>query len=288
LQFGYFSKKVEISAVEMETPCDDFIRREEAGKISNRKILWPRYNWRMKKIFFIPIFFVFVFVHSAFAENTATIPAARTFPTNWMSQHETFVAQAKQGGIDLLFVGDSITAGWQWDKGGLNVWNKCYAPRHAAGFGIGYDRTQNVLWRMENGELDGIKPKVVVLLIGTNNAGNENDGKPRNSTPEIIEGVTAIVKDLQVKLPESKVLLLAIFPRGQTNDPVRVQLKEVNTGLAKLDDGKMVRFLDLGAKFLESDGTLSRDIFPDLLHPNEKGYRIWADAMEGTLAEMIK
>jgi beta-glucosidase len=128
----------------------------------------------------------------------------------------------------------------------------------------------------------------VVLLIGTNNAGNENDGKPRNSTPEIIEGVTAIVKDLQVKLPESKVLLLAIFPRGQTNDPVRVQLKEVNTGLAKLDDGKMVRFLDLGAKFLESDGTLSRDIFPDLLHPNEKGYQIWADAMEGTLAEMIK
>ena len=270
----------------MEALSDDFIRREEAGKISNRKILWPRYNWRMKKIFFIPIFFVFV--HSAFAENTATIPAARTFPTNWMSRHETFVAQAKQGGIDLLFVGDSITAGWQWEKGGLNVWNKCYAPRHAAEFGIGYDRTQNVLWRMEHGELDGIKPKVVVLLIGTNNAGNEDNGKPRNVTPEIIEGVTAIVKDLRVKLPESKVLLLAIFPRGQTNDPVRVQLRDVNAGLAKLDDGKMVKFLDLGAKFLEADGTLSREIFPDLLHPNVKGYQIWADAMEGTLAQMMK
>jgi lysophospholipase L1-like esterase len=237
-----------------------------------------------------PIIFVLAafFSLQAFAENTATIPVTRTFPTNWMSRHESFVAQAKQGSIDLLFVGDSITAGWQWDKGGLNVWNKCYAPRHAAEFGIGYDRTQNVLWRMEHGELDGIKPKVVVLLIGTNNAGNEDNGKPRNATPEIIEGVTAIVKDLRVKLPESKVLLLALFPRGQTNDPVRVQLKEVNAGLAKLDDGKTVKFLDLGAKFLEPDGTLSRNIFPDRLHPNAKGYQIWAEAMENSLTEMMK
>jgi len=225
---------------------------------------------------------------TALAENTAVIPAPRTFPTNWMSSHEAFVKQAKQGGIDLLFLGDSITAGWLWDKGGLNVWNKYYAPRHAAEFGIGYDRIQNVLWRTGHGELDGIKPKVIILLIGTNNAGNEDNGKPRNTMPEIIEGVATLVKELRIRLPESNVLLLGIFPRGEKNDPVRGQVREVNAQLAKLEDGKTVKFMDIGSKFLGPDGTLSRDIMPDLLHPNEKGYQIWADAMESTLAGMMK
>jgi lysophospholipase L1-like esterase len=244
----------------------------------------------MKKIPFICVFFIFVFLAlPSFAQNTATIPVPRTtVPADWMSRHQSFLAQAKQGGIDLLFVGDSITAGWQWGKGGLNVWNKYYAPRHAAEFGIGYDRTQNVLWRMENGELDGIKPKVVVLLIGTNNAGNEDNGKPRNTTPEIIEGISNLVRQIQVRLPESKILLLGIFPRGETNDPVRVQVKEINSKIAALADGEKIKFLDIGDKFLGPDGTLSRDIFPDLLHPDEKGYQIWAEAMEGTLDEMMK
>jgi len=222
------------------------------------------------------------------AENTAVIPAPRSFPTNWMALHESFIARAKQGNVDLLFLGDSITAGWLWEKGGLNIWNRYYAPRHAAEFGVGYDRTQNVLWRIEHGELEGIQPKVVVLLIGTNNCGNEDNGKPRNSTPEVVEGVTAIVRELRVKLPTGKILLLGIFPRGDQNDPVRGQLKEVNSQLARLDDGKMVKFLDLGPRFLEADGTLSREIMPDLLHPDEQGYRIWAEAMEDTLAGMMK
>ena len=238
--------------------------------------------------------FTFAFVLSLFlavtalAENTAVIPAPRTFPTNWMSSHEAFVKQAKQGGIDLLFLGDSITAGWRWDKGGLNVWNKYYAPRHDAEFGIGYDRIQNVLWRTEHDELDGLKPKVVVLLIGTNNAGNEDDGKPRNTTPQIVEGVTALVKEVRGRLPKSKVLLLGLFPRGEKNDPVREQVKEINSQLARLDDGKRVKFLDIGSRFLEADGTLSREIMPDLLHPSERGYQIWAEAMEDTLAGMMK
>ena len=243
----------------------------------------------MKNLRRLAVFVVAAFWATAvFAENTAVIPAPRTFPTNWMSLHETFVARAKQGGVDLLFLGDSITAGWLWDKGGLNVWNKYYAPRRAAEFGIGYDRIQNVLWRTEHHELDGIKPKVVVLLIGTNNAGNEDDGKPRNTTPEIIEGATAIVNELRTRLPESKILLFGIFPRGEKNDPVRDQVKAVNDQLAKLDDGKTVKFMDIGSKFLEPDGTLSRSIMPDLLHPNEKGYQIWSDAMEGALAPMLK
>lgn len=223
------------------------------------------------------------------AENTAIIPVPRTtVPTNWMSLHESFVSRAKAGKIDLLFLGDSITAGWLWGKGGLNIWNKVYAPRHAADFGIGYDRTQNVLWRIEHGELDGIKPKAVVLLIGTNNAGNEDDGKPRNTTPEIVEGVTAIVQELRTRLPESKILLFGIFPRGEKNDPIRGQVKAVNDQLARLDDGKMVKFMDIGSRFLEPDGTLPRTIMPDLLHPNARGYQIWSDAMEGELAAMLR
>src|SRR6516225_6631717 len=130
-------------------------------------------------VFFLAAFCSF----QIFAENTALVPVPRDFPTNWMSRHEAYVAEAKKGGIDLLFLGDSITDGWRWGKGGSKIWPQLYAPRHAANFGIGYDRIQNVLWRVENGELENIHPKVVVLLIGTNNSGSEDNGRPRNLTP---------------------------------------------------------------------------------------------------------
>jgi len=158
--------------------------------------------------------------------NTAIIPAPRD--EKWMARHEGFVQEARKGGIDILFLGDSITDGWR--NKGLNVWNKYYAPRHAANFGIGGDRTQHVLWRMEKGELDGIKPKVVVLMIGTNNTGKEKDtGKICNTVPEIIEGVRVVVRELRVKLPDSKILLLAIFPRSTLDNPQRAQVALINT-----------------------------------------------------------
>lgn len=216
--------------------------------------------------------------------NSAIKPVPRD--DKWVARHDGFVAEAKKGGIDLLFLGDSITDGWR--TRGKNVWNKYWAPLKAANFGISGDRTQHVLWRMQNGELDGLKPKLVVVMIGTNNTGKERDGKPRNTTPEIIEGVTTVVKGLRTQLPESKVLLLAVFPRGQKGQPIRDQLGEINAALAKLDDGKRVKFLDIGPKFLEADGTLPIDIMPDLLHPNEKGYQIWAEAIEVTVKEMMK
>jgi lysophospholipase L1-like esterase len=215
-------------------------------------------------------------------QNTATNPVPRD--SGWLKRHESFVAIARQGSVDLLFMGDSITDFWR--TRGTNVWNKYYASQHAANFGISGDRTENVLWRMDNGELDGIKPKVVVLMIGTNNTGKERNGRPRNSVPEIIEGVIAVVNDLRAKLPDSKILLLAIFPRGTLADPQRAQVALSNTVIAKLDDGKMVKFLDIGPKFLGADGTLPRSVMPDLLHPNEHGYQIWADAMNPTLDEM--
>jgi lysophospholipase L1-like esterase len=218
-------------------------------------------------------------------QNTATNPVPRD--SRWVKRHEGFVQETQKGGVDILFMGDSITDFWR--SRGSNVWNQCYAPRHAANFGISGDRTQHVLWRMDHGELDGIHPKVVVLMIGTNNTGKENDRKTqRNTVPETAEGVRAVVNDIRVRLPDSKILLLAIFPRGTLDDPQRVQVALINTLIAKLNDGRMVKFLDIGPKFLEFDGTLPRSIMPDLLHPNAKGYQIWADAMEPTLDEMLK
>jgi hypothetical protein len=144
--------------------------------------------------------------------NTATVPVPRD--EKWVARHKGFVELAKAGNVDVLFLGDSITDGWR--KGGLAIWEERFAPLKAVNFGIGGDRTQHVLWRIENGELDGISPKVVVLMIGTNNTGFEPDKTTRRNTEaETAEGVRAIVEHLRTKLPSAKILLLAIFPRGE-------------------------------------------------------------------------
>jgi lysophospholipase L1-like esterase len=219
------------------------------------------------------------------AQNTAIVPTPRD--AQWVARHDSFVQEARKGGIDILFLGDSIIDFWR--ERGLNIWNKHYASRRVAAFGIDGDRTQHVLWRMDHGGLDGLAPKVVVLLIGTNNTGREKDtGNIRNTVPEAIAGVQAVVRKLREKLPRSKILLLAIFPRGLPDNPQRAQVAQINTVIAKLDDGKMVKFLDLSPKFLEADGTIPDRIMPDLLHLSEYGYQIWAEAMEPTLAEMLK
>jgi beta-glucosidase len=202
----------------------------------------------------------------------------------FMKMHADFLARGKAGPIGVLFLGDSITQGWSGR--GLKVWHERYDKYQPANFGIGGDRTQHVLWRIDNGELDGISPKVVVLMIGTNNSANW-------SADDILRADTKIVSEIHQKLPDTKVLLLAIFPRGF--DPktpaiaaLRAKLKAVNDGLAKLDDGTKTRYLDIGDKFLQPDGILPKSIMPDSLHPNEKGYVIWADAMAPLLDEMMK
>lgn len=221
--------------------------------------------------------------------NAAIVPVPRE--ANWIKRHEGFVEIAKKGDVDLLFLGDSITDAWRREApGGKKVWDTHFAPLRAANFGISADRTQHVLWRIQNGELDGIKPKGVVLMIGTNNTGFERDGTtPRNTPAETIAGVSAIVETLRTKQPQAKILLLAIFPRGEKPDhPQRKQIAEINTALARLADGKNVRFLDIGDKFLAADGTLPKDIMPDFLHPNEKGYEIWAAAIKQPVAALLK
>jgi lysophospholipase L1-like esterase len=206
----------------------------------------------------------------------ATEPRPR--PGSWMAKHEQFLNRAKQGDVNLLFLGDSITAGWAGN--GKDVWERFYGPRHAANFGIGGDRTQHVLWRIENGEVEGIKPRVAVLMIGTNNVSS-------NSAEEIADGIKAIVRRLHEKLPETKLLLLAVFPRGEKPNPGRDKINEVNEKIASLNDGKKVTYLDIGKQFLNDDGTISKEIMPDYLHLSPKGYTIWADAIEPTLWKML-
>jgi beta-glucosidase len=215
------------------------------------------------------------------AKNPAIIPATRSTPTNWLSRHEGFVKEAKAGGIDLLFMGDSITDYWR--NKGKTIWDKYYGKRHAANFGIGGDRTQHVLWRIENGELDNIDPKVIVLMIGTNNSNSD-------SSDQIAEGVETIVGEMRAKCPKSKILLLAVFPRNKPADtPEQLErIRQVNERIAKLSDGKAVIFLDINHVFLGPDGKVPADIMPDFLHPNEHGYQLWADAMEPTLDKMLK
>jgi lysophospholipase L1-like esterase len=212
----------------------------------------------------------------ACAQGPVTVtPQPRQGP--WMQQHEDFLKIAKAGNVDLLFLGDSITQGW---KGAQKTWDRFYGPRKAANFGIGGDRTEHVLWRIQNGELKGIEPKVVVLMIGTNNSGD-------NTPDEIAQGVSTIVEELRTRLPRTKVLLLGVFPRGETPAPIRERLKSLNEKIAKLDDGSNVHYLDIGKAFLNEDGTISNKIMPDYLHLTPRGYRLWAEAMEPTLWSML-
>jgi len=199
--------------------------------------------------------------------------------SGWMKRHESMNARVAQGNVDLVFIGDSITQGWE--GAGKEAWQEFYGERNAVNLGIGGDRTQHVIWRLDNGNLEGITPKLAVIMIGTNNS---NSNKPH----EIADGIEVILEQLKSKTPETKVLLLGIFPRGATRDvPQRIVNRETNELIAKFADGQRVHFLDIGNKFLEDDGTLSKEIMPDLLHLNQKSYRIWAESIEPKVAELL-
>jgi lysophospholipase L1-like esterase len=223
---------------------------------------------------------IFALCNSSLAqkENSATKPEPR--PGNWVQRHEKFNERVKKGDVDLLLIGDSITQGWE--GAGAEVWKKFYEPRKAVNLGIGGDRTQHVLWRLDNGNIAGIKPKLAVLMIGTNNSGT-------NTSEEIAEGIKAIVAKLNKELPETKVLILGIFPRGADSSDAKRKVNEgANEIVAKLaNDDKNIYYRDIGPKFLSADGTLSKDIMPDLLHLSKQGYTIWAESIEPTVAKLM-
>jgi beta-glucosidase len=209
--------------------------------------------------------------------NDAIVPVPRD--GGWMQRHESFNKRVAQGKADLLFIGDSITQGWE--GAGKGVWERFYGKRNAVNLGIGGDRTQHVLWRLDNGNLYNIHPKLAVLMIGTNNSGT-------NNSEQIAAGVKAIVEKLRTKLPETKVLVLAIFPRGANKDDAKRKVNEgANEIIKGLADDKMVYYLDIGPNFLQDDGTLSKEVMPDLLHLNEKSYTTWAESIEPKVKELL-
>lgn len=222
-------------------------------------------------------------------KNPAIISVPRTGGiTNRQSQ---VLQRAKDapGEYDIEFIGDSITQGWEGasPKGGKNIWEEFYGKRKVINFGVSGDRTEHVLWRFEQGQLDGIKAKVAVVMIGTNNSNKNKDGTDAYSDSEILEGITAIVNEIRRRQPDTKILLLGIFPRAKAFSPQRGRLLQINQALAKLDDGKNIFYLDFGSELIEKDGSISKDIMPDALHPNEAGYRIWASAIEPKLKELL-
>ncbi len=211
-------------------------------------------------------------------QNTAIIPVPRTGASTNRQAQVLQRAKDAPGEYDIEFIGDSITQGWE--GGGKNVWAEYYGKRKVVNFGVGGDRTQHVLWRFEQGQLDGIKAKVAVVMIGTNNSGNDPE-------EDILAGVTAIVKQIRDRQPSIKILLLGIFPRTKTFSIQRGKNLQVNQALARLDDGKNVFYLDIGSQLIENDGTISKDVMPDALHPNEAGYKIWAAAMEPKIKQLL-
>jgi lysophospholipase L1-like esterase len=197
-------------------------------------------------------------------------------------RHEGFVEMAKQGNIDLLLHGDSITDWWVQGDANKAMFEKYFGGIRTANFAVAGDTTQGVLWGLRNGEGQGFQPKAIMVMIGTNNSGG-------STGPEIAEGVGAVVLEMRKDFPAAKILLLAIFPRGMPGDPVREKIAEANRIIARLDDQKNVFFLDIGAKFLDEKGVFLPETFrADNLHPVAKGYDIWGEAVKDKLAELMK
>jgi lysophospholipase L1-like esterase len=207
--------------------------------------------------------------------NPAATPAEKD-----KKRHEGFLEDVKKkdGKIDVVFLGDSITDGW---RGAGKIWDAEFGKFNPLNLGIGGDRTQHVLWRIQHDELSGYKPKAFVIMIGTNNMGS-------NTPEEIAGGNKAILDEIKKQHPDAKVLLLAIFPRSpKATDAVRDKIKKTNELLEKMAGGN-VKYKDIGAGFLTDDGTLTKEIMPDYLHLSQKGYQIWADSIKKELEEMTK
>ncbi|MCB9770687.1 MAG: GDSL family lipase [Candidatus Omnitrophica bacterium] len=211
--------------------------------------------------------------------HSAIAPASREGDW-WKERHASVVEQAKKGEAELILIGDSITHGWDNQP---ELYQKYFGKYKPINMGFGGDRTQHVLWRLDHGEIDGISPKVAMLMIGTNNSNGED-----NTAEEIADGIIAIVHDLREKLPDTKVLILAIFPRGEGPSPQREKNAKASELASEIADDDMIYYLDINDEFLKDDKTLTKEIMPDLLHPSKEGYVIWGDAVTPKIEELMK
>lgn len=211
--------------------------------------------------------------------HSAVTPVAR--PDQWwVLRHDAVNERLKNGNVDLLFIGDSITH--RWENTGRQFWDAYYAPRNAVNMGFGGDRTQHVLWRLDHSNFEAISPKLAVLMIGTNNS-NGND----NTAEEIADGIIAICQRLRTKLPMTKILLLAIFPRDPKPSVQRQKNIRASLSASRVADGKTIHYLDINSSFLTENEILTKDIMPDYLHPNKAGYKIWTEAIEPKVAQLM-
>ena len=216
-----------------------------------------------------------VFAHSAVE------PVPRD-DQSWRDKQEALNQRVREAGrqAQVIFIGDSITQ--HWDTEGAEVWARYYAPRKALNLGISGDETQHVLWRLENGNLAGLQPKVAVVLVGTNNVDDE-----AIRVAQVADGVRAIVEQLRERLPGTRVLLVALLPRNENPGPLRGNVLQINQIIRRLADDREVFWVDFGYRFLRSDGTLPRELMRDYLHPTAQGYQIWAEAMEDQLCALL-
>ena len=210
---------------------------------------------------------------------------------DWHARHEAKCREAASRNHDLVFIGDSITHLFEGDPNvpgrGERVWKEYYGGRNGLNLGFGWDRTQNVLWRLAHGEFSRQTPRLVVILIGTNNlTGTAN--APTNTPIEIVEGIRAICGQVVDASPTSRILLMGVFPRGAADDPLRERVHEVNAMLQEqVEDLHSVHFADIGDRFLSADGSIAVDIMSDGVHLTEKGYRIWAEAIERVVCREV-
>jgi lysophospholipase L1-like esterase len=205
--------------------------------------------------------------------------------TAWLKHHEDRKRWCAEKKVDLLMVGDSIVFGWS--RVGQKVWDEFYGKCNAVNVGSSGDRTYHMLWHFQNGGLDGMKdrnPKLVVMMIGTNNR-----GIPELHGYDTAYGILALLKEIHAKLPKSQILLMPIFPRGNTpTDAGRLRNDEINKIIQTYVDDKTVHWLDIGHVFLDEAGNMKKDLMPDGLHPNEEGYRVWGKAMEPTITKLLE
>ena len=219
--------------------------------------------------------------------TSADRPAPRT-DQNSMLAHQQLLDKAAKGGIDVYFIGDSIARRWGATDYPefLANWKQNFFGWNAADFGWGADKIEHILWRLDNGELDHVDPKVIVILAGTNNVGNRPGGPAR--VAEITRGLAAVVYVCRQKAPRATIVLTGIFPRND-NMAVMPEIDQINANLAKLADGKDVRYLNVNDKLAGADGRLMDGMMNDRdkLHPTLKGYQVWADGLKPILLELL-